>query len=621
MKLNYIYALLILGMALPFAPASAQTKKSTTKKTTAPAKKPAAKPVAKAPAPKATVKKTAAAPTKTAAQNLGDAVAKVAQDTSKKATPNSPGALSEEIIVTTAYKPVLADAVKIRRNPDLEDKTPYKAPLTYKPIDKRLERNTDIKQMEAAKMPAERDSDLYNNLVKGGLGSLKTTYGELYVNNGRDDALQVGAYVKHFAQAGDAYPKQNQSKQEIGVFGKSVGEVNSLHGTIGYKRQGTYFYGYDKLSPPPATASPQQQTFNTLSAEGDLTKNFKDVEKDFTYALKLNGYLFNNAYDAKESNVVLSGFINQTVKQFYAGLNASVDLTTQKDVLYSYSNNIVRANPYLKFQGENYKIDAGINIASEFGFSSRLYVFPAARLEVQIVPKYVRLFAEAKGDVNKSSIKDFSETNPFLAPNINIVNSVDVLDLAAGVKGTMAPGLGFKATVFRNDIRNMPLFVSGLTAPNTYNHFSVEYDNGRATVTGFNGELDYKASEDLDIFGRVEIKDYKLATEAQPWNLPKFKLSAGTNINISDKVKLTATLLFRGDTKDYTFNGASSVTTTPTIISLKSFADINAGAEYKVNRRFGIFVQANNLLNTTYSTWLYYPEYGFNIFGGVSYGF
>jgi hypothetical protein len=34
MKFKYIYALLILGMALFFAPANAQTKKKTTKKTT-----------------------------------------------------------------------------------------------------------------------------------------------------------------------------------------------------------------------------------------------------------------------------------------------------------------------------------------------------------------------------------------------------------------------------------------------------------------------------------------------------------------------------------------------------------------------------------------------------------
>jgi hypothetical protein len=604
MKLITIYALLILGMAFAIVPANAQSKKTT--------KKPVAK-------------KAAPAPTKAEAQKLGDAVAQSAVDTTKnggQSTDNqTTGSLQEQIIITTAYKPVLADAVKIRRNPDLEDKTPFKAPLTYTTLDKRLERNTEIKQMEAEKMPAERDSDLFNNYVKAGLGSMKTTYGEVYINNGRDAALQTGAYLKHFAQNGTAYYNQNQSRDEIGVFGKSIGDVNSLHGTITYNHEGNNFYGYNPFIPP-TTLNVAKQHFSTISIEGDLTKNFKDVDRDFTYALKLSGYAFSNAFDGRENNVVLSGFINQTIKQFYTGLNGSVDISTQKDSLYSLSNNLVRLNPYLKFQGDNYKIDAGVNIVSEFGFSSRFFIFPAARLELQVIPKYVRMFVEAKGDVNRSSLRDFSTINPFLGNNINIRNSVDQLDIAAGLKGTLAPGLGFKATVFRNEVKNLPLMVSNFDFANGFNRFKVIYDGGRAKISGFNGELDYNASDDVDVFGRVEIKDYKLATEAQPWNLPKFKLTAGTNLHISDKVNLNGTLVFRGDTKDFTTDPfITGVAAATRVVTLASFADINAGVEYKATSRVGVFVKVNNLLNGNNQSWLYYPDYGFNIFGGVSYGF
>jgi len=176
MKLKYIYTLLTLITALYFVPANAQTKhkaKAKAKKTAA--KAVAKKPAAKKPAPKVT---KAAAPAQKNAASLGDLVSKAAADTTKKGGKGNDaisGNLSEEIVVTTAYKPVLADAVKIRRNPDLEDKTPFKAPLTYVPIDKRLELNTSIKPLDAMKMPAEQDSVPTNNYVKAGLGSLKTT--------------------------------------------------------------------------------------------------------------------------------------------------------------------------------------------------------------------------------------------------------------------------------------------------------------------------------------------------------------------------------------------------------------------------------------------------------------
>jgi hypothetical protein len=609
MNLKYTIALLTFLTVFYFVPANAQTKKATDKKQPAKtAKKPAAKPISQQ---------------KANAKTLGEAASKVpAADTTKKGgqnnAPNNNSSLAEEIVVTTSYKPVLAEAVKIRRNPDLEDKMPYKAPLSYTPLDKRLNQDNNIRQLDAMKRPPEQDSAQYNNYAKAGFGNMKTTFGEAYFGNGKDEALQVGGYVKHLAQSGSSLNKQNDSRQEVGVFGKSIGADNTLTGRITYKRHQTYFYGLDQDLTPPPVFDPAKQTFNTIGAEGEIAKNFKDEENAFTYAAKFNGYIFNNAYSAKESNIVLSGFLNKTVKQFYAGLSASLDLGSQKDIAYSNSNSIIRANPYIKFQGDNYKIDAGVNIAKEFGMSDRFYIFPAAKLELQVVPKYVRLFAEAKGDINKASIRDYTDTNPFLGENINLINSVDKLDITLGLKGTLAPGLGFKAAIYRNSIKNLPLFVNNFAA--TTNKYQVIYDNGDARVSGFNGELDFKASEDVNVYGRIEIKDYKMASEAQPWNLPKFILTAGASIHVNDKVDINGSLMFRGSTQD-PLQPATSTPTAPVYTNIKSFADVSGGVTYKINKQFSVFAQANNILNATSKTWVYYPNYGFNIFGGVGYAF
>jgi hypothetical protein len=623
MKLKYTYTLFTLIMVLYFVPANAQkstkSKKAATTKTVK-------KAPAKTPAKPTTAKK------QTDAKALGDAASKVTgKDTIGKGggantTPPNSGSLSEEIVITTAYKPVLADAVKIRRNPDLEDKTPYKAPLTYAPLDKRLEQNSEIKQLDAMKIPAQVDTLPYNNLIKGAIGNLKTTLFEGYFGNGKDEALQVGGYVKHISHSGTTYDKQNTSNDQVGVFGKSIGDVNTLSGRIDYTNSSNYFYGYDKANPP-AKLDVAHQYFNTLAGEGEIAKNYKDVENDFTYALKLKGYVLGDRFKARENNLVLAGFLNQTINEFYTGLTASLDLSTQKDSLYSFNNSIVRVNPYIKFQGNNYKIDAGVNIVDEFGFAGRFSIFPAAKLEYQVIPKYVRLFVEAKGDVNKSSLRDFYGINPFLGRNLAIQNSVDKLDLSAGLKGTLAQGLGFKADVYHNTVKNMPLFVSNFYFAGGQNRFAVIYDNGTATINGFNGELDYKASGDVDLFGRVEFKDYHMASEAQAWNMPKFKLTAGTSININDKVKVNGSLLFRGVAYDKpnsaAFAAAYGGVAMPTSIlsEVSSFMDLSGGVEYRVNKQISIFGHVNNILNSTNQTWLYYPDYGFNIFGGASFSF
>src|ERR1700744_3399203 len=107
MKLKYIYTLLTLIIALYFVPANAQTKQKGKKTTTKAVKKTPAKPAPK-PAAKKPAKPTTAQQKN--ANSLGDAVAKAAANTTKKGgNPNgiAEGNLSQEIIVTTAYKPVL----------------------------------------------------------------------------------------------------------------------------------------------------------------------------------------------------------------------------------------------------------------------------------------------------------------------------------------------------------------------------------------------------------------------------------------------------------------------------------------------------------------------------------
>ncbi len=606
-----IYTLLTLVIVLYFAPAKAQNS-STAKKTHA---KTVTK---KAPAKKAPTKP------KSTANKSGNAAA--AQDTTKKGGGKNPkeknnASLSEEIIVTTAYKPVLADAVKIRRNPDLEDKTPFKAPLTYITLDKTLGRNTDIRQLDAMKMPAERDSVPGNNFAKAELGNLKTVLGEVYINNGQDNALQVGGFARHFSNESASVNKQSQIKDEVGIFGKAVTDDNTFKGSINYNRLGTNFYGYDHSNPPLLSAIPPKQHFSTLSAQGEITRNYDTVQNPLTYAVKVNGYIFRDAYQARENNLVVTGFLNKTVNQFYAGLSASLDLSTQKDSLYSYNNSLIRLNPYLKFQGDNYKVDAGLNLVRGFGFSTQAYVFPAVKLELQVVPKYLRLFAEATGDVNKASLHDDFETNPFLDQNIPIQNSVDRLDISMGLKGSLLPGLGFKATIFRNSVKDLALFINNTTSG--FNKFSVVYDNGNARISGFTGELDYKLLGMFDIFGNVEFKDYKMASQAEPWNLPKFKLTAGTSVTINSKVTITGSVLYRGATMDVLnrINTTQAGIAQSSIVNISAFTEINAGVEYKVTNKISIFVNANNLLNTTNQVWLNYPGYGFNIFGGVGYHF
>lgn len=529
----------------------------------------------------------------------------------KKPDPST-GSITEEIEVVRPYMPVLADASKIRRSPDLNTNRPFKPSLKYNILDKRLELNSDLRQLQAQEIIQPSMEILKNNYVKLGGGNFGTLNGELYINTGADEALQAGAYIKHLNQSGDLI-NQDISRQEMGIFGKSIQEKVTWNGEIGYDRLSTFLYGFDPQNST-ANQDPNARRFGALTLKGELIKNFdEDTEAD--YAAKIDAYFLGSDYDAKESSYVLSGFFNKVWNQFNVGANSSIDFTASKDSAYNLSNNLIRINPYLKLQGKNYKLSLGINVVKEFGTSSRTNLFPTVTAEFPIVPSYATLFGGYTGDVLKSTIRNFSAENPFIAANAPIENAVEKSNIYGGIKGNAGAGFGFKAMVYFKTIEDMPLFTNSTKG---FERFDIIYDRGNSKTFGFEGELNVKASETLSLTGRLEINDYKMGTEEEAWYKPGLRLFSNGRLSIKKKFILDAEVVVNGESKGLKYEQG---TMARQIVQVKSYLDLSVGGEYQLKNKFGIFLRANNLLGTEYQRYMYYPNLGLNILGGLNYSF
>jgi len=78
-----------------------------------------------------------------------------AQDTKTTDKKTDDKAVTEEIEVVRPYKPVLAEAVKLRRSPDLNDVKTFKAKFNYSLTDRKLELNSDINKLQAQQVADE----------------------------------------------------------------------------------------------------------------------------------------------------------------------------------------------------------------------------------------------------------------------------------------------------------------------------------------------------------------------------------------------------------------------------------------------------------------------------------
>ncbi len=537
----------------------------------------------------------------------------ISKDTTKNA-------VTEEVEVVRSYKPVLADAVKIRRSPNLNDVRPFNPQMTYNLMDKRLELNSGIRELEAQKLVKLKQEELKNNFAKLALGNLGTTLAQLNIATGQDEALQAGFNFNHLGMSGKLN-EQKISKQSFGGYGRSIGDAVILEGKLSYDRTSTYFYGQDPQSSF-TNPNPENQKFNYFEAEGVvLNRNDADEETNFDYAAKINASMFNNAFEAKETSIIISGGLGKDLNKFHLGANAVVDITTSKDLAYSFNNNLFKVNPYIQFKTDRFRLTGGINYVNEFGANQRINIFPSASLDFMLIKNYLTIFGNLGGDVEKTLLKNLTDQNPYLNQNVNLRNTVNKIDFGGGIRGTVAPNVGYKAMVSYKTVSDLSYFVNNI---NKKQKFDVAYFAGNTNIIGFDGELNINFSEDFNLDSKVQIKQYDNNTEQFSWLRPGIVLTTTASFKIVDKVKLSGDLLFQGETKAKILNYSPIGTTVPPTINIKTikaFADISIGADYQYNKQISVFFRVNNILGNEYEKLPYYPNYGINILGGLRYGF
>ncbi len=162
----------------------------------------------------------------------------------------------------------------------------------------------------------------------------------------------------------------------------------------------------------------------------------------------------------------------------------------------------------------------------------------------------------------------------------------------------------------------MPLFENRGT---DHSRFNIIYDSGTSTVSGISAEISLKASDKIGLAAKLDFVDYNMGVQEQAWYKPNLVASASGNARLTDKLSLNASILLASESKGYFIDPLSSLG--PQTVTLKGYADLSAGADYAITNKLGVFVKVNNLLNTKYQQYLFYPKFGLNALGGLSYSF
>jgi hypothetical protein len=525
-------------------------------------------------------------------------IAQQKRDTTKKPS----------IDITSSYKPVLRNAVKINfsasyLNPDSsKQKLDYTVPAqnllyAYQPI--------SIKPLAL-----QADTNLYlgqRNFIKAGFGNFSTPFVEAGFSFGDAKKSLVNFYGSHISSKGKI-KFQDYSLVKIKASGSFLTSKNELYvgGTI--KQNTFYLYGYDKVLYPSFTKDALRQQFQDI----DLSVGFRNIittNYSISYNPTVHVFNFSNRNKATESTIVVNAPIEKTFGDAFAlKIAARADLTsyTTKGLIpnnVKVINNIAQLPVSLSITTPRFSINGGIIPTWDNG---QFIWLPNFYAEGYLKEKLFMIQAGWVGTYIKNTFRNLAAINPYLLAITNQTNTREV-EYYGGIKGTLGNHFSFNAKAGYVSYTNFQLFVNDTATDEK--SFKVAYER-KAQNLRVHGDLSYINQDKFTLTAGLTFNGYTaFNNNGKAWNTVPMELTGALRWHAYKQVLIKADF--------YMFGGGNYLTKNNTSKSFKTGTDLSAGAEFKVNKMFSAWLDFNNILNNKYERWHNYEVYGFNVLGGL----
>lgn len=514
------------------------------------------------------------------------------------------------INITSAYKPVLRNAVKINFSA---------APMPADTIRKVLTYNIPAQNLFYAYQPVpmqplalQQDSviELGNRrFVKAGFGNYITPYiqGGVVIGDGKKSLVQLkGEYI---SSNNTKIEHQRYAQLKMEGNGSYFFPANEFYGGLAFNARKYNLYGYDHTL----------YKYNKEDVRQDITditlragyKNIKATEYGLNYNphIELNFYSLLNR--ANESNFK---FTLPVEKQFVSQISGAIQL--DGDITHfqsdkasvnkvSVSNNIFQLKPAVVFTDGDVKLSAGLVAAWNNG---AFVTMPDLKAEAKFAEKAFTVLAGMTGRFLKNNFRNLSLINPYLV-NYTTQKNTKETEIYGGLKMTLAKRFSLSAKAGLVNYTDLPLFINDTSGTGNEKSFTI-VNESKARNFRISGDIGYAVPQKLSLNAALNINGYaSLKDNEKPWHIIPMEVKASARFWPIKKLMLKADL--------YTFAASNYILKNNVTGKTGGGSDLSMGLEYRINNQFSAWIDGNNLTNNRYQRWYNYPVYGTNVIGGV----
>jgi len=517
----------------------------------------------------------------------------------------------QSIDITSSYKPVLRNAVKInfsaaQLNAD-SSKTvgPYSIPqqnlfYTYQPV-------------SLKPLALQQDTTLelgLRNFLKAGIGNYSTPYFSAGVSFGDGKKQLVNVYADYISSKG-TIKNQDYADFNVKAAGSFFTDKNEVYGGAAVRQQDYNLYGYDHVAHDYSKDDVLQRFQNVKLNAGIRNKELNESGINYDPNLEIN--IFNNRNKVTENSLVVNAPVYKTFNDvFTVKVTAKADITSYKSkdltTNVSFNNNIFSIAPELMYVSpeSSFNIHGGITPAWD---NSKLSVLPNIYGELKLKQLPFLLQAGLVGRLIKNSYQNLTAINPYLQ-TLDVQNNTKEIEFYGGIKATVGDHFNFNAKASYLSYTNLPFFVNNTTDQKS---FLISNESSVKDLR-VHGDLSYIKQDKFTITAGITFNGYTaMKDNDRAWGTVPVELSA------SLRWWAFKQLLIKGDYM--AFSGGPVLLSNNTDATLTGGNDLSAGIELVINKRFSAWLNLNNIFDNKYQRWLNYPVYGLNILGGVTFKF
>ena len=513
----------------------------------------------------------------------------------------------EEISITSSFKPSIVKTGKLEFQAEAppKDTTAYKLTYPIVPIQFTTPMSSFvIKPLSFHANEKQQDNeDVYAKL---GFGNLSTPFASLGFTS-RKSKEQFTANADHISSIGKLEDQQYaHSSLNLG-YKNTIAENRIARVYAGYDRQGYRLYGFDHARNTSLPVADLRQNFNNfhlgakydhLSGENGSMTLMPEIRADFLTASRAQSEF------ALALAFPISYKINETLK---AGIALDAQLASlKKGTQTSQSAALVQVPLSFEYSPSSFNVKGSIIPVLK---SNKIKFVPNLQLDYLMGETGLKLKAGVVNRLDINSLHKLYAINPFLI-SPDSLTIFQQTDYYAGVEWLSPKGLQLKFNGGYTVFNDLPLFLNEEGSGKEMKVLS----EAQLKAIHLAGEVNYTFTPEMEFRSSINVYAFQnQATYSAAYGLLPLELKFG----LFWKPFKGLTTRVNADL----WRGALARSPGMPEKRLKDAADINLGVDYKMNKKWALWVDLNNIANIQYQRWNQYDSFGFNFIAGLRYSF